>query len=317
MSNVNDFEIKNGVLVKYRGNDTDVVIPDGVTEIGDYAFNGCKSLSNITIPEGVKKIGNSAFAGCSSLKSITMPESVTSIRDFAFKECKALKNITIPEGVARIGEWAFEGCISLTNITIPRSVTSIERGAFRMCKSLKNITISKGVRKIGDGAFYGCGSLTNITIPKSAMSIGDYAFGNCKLLESAVVLGDVWLKENIFSNCKSLKTIVAPKKEVCHSAVYYRGFLENIELFDEKKKAAYIEGMLLHQDIAVEALSGGSVSCEGFKLFVENIKPEGELFDLLLNITTSQGKTELTAILLEYGNSNGNKKSPLDDLKWD
>ena len=205
--------------------------------------------------------------------------------------------------------------VSPLSTPIPRSVTSIERGAFRMCKSLKNITISKGVRKIGDGAFYGCGSLTNITIPKSVTSIGGDAFGNCKLLESAVVLGDVWL--NICSNCKSLKTIVAPKTAVRHSAVYYRGFLENIELFDEKKKAAYIKGMLSHQDIAVEALSGGRVSCEGFKLFVESIKPEGELFDFLLKLTTSQGKTELTAMLLEYGNSNGNKKSPLDDLKWD
>ena len=313
------FHIEGNCIIETASNKlvrgfSNSIIPNNVTEIGGSAFWGCDSLIHITIPEGVRKIGNSAFAGCSSLKSITMPESVTSIRDFAFEECKALKNITIPEGVARIGVCAFEGCRSLTNITIPRSVTSIERGAFRMCKSLKNITISKGVRKIGDGAFYGCGSLTNITIPKSVTSIGGDAFGNCKLLESAVVLGDVWLKESIFSNCKSLKAIVAPKKEVCHSAVYYRGFLENIELFDEKKKAAYIEGMFSHQDITVEAVGGDG---ESFKNFIDRIKPEGELFDLLLKFTTSQGKTELTAILLEYGNSNGNKKSPLDDLAWD
>ena len=72
-----DFEIdENGVLVEYHGNAANVVIPDGVREIGDYAFSDCRSLTNITIPDSVTEIGRSAFGGCSILTSITIPENV-------------------------------------------------------------------------------------------------------------------------------------------------------------------------------------------------------------------------------------------------
>ena len=98
------FKIKKGVLVRYleyRSNTNDIVIPEGVTEIGDEAFWGCKSLKNITIPEGVTEIGERAFWDCESLKNITIPEGVTEIGDEAFWNCESLKNITIPEGVTK------------------------------------------------------------------------------------------------------------------------------------------------------------------------------------------------------------------------
>ena len=96
------------------------IIPNSVTEIGNYAFHGC-SLSSISIPNSVISIGEYAFSGCSSLTSITIPNSVTSIGDCAFCVCTFLTSITIPNGVVSIGDNAFSACFSLTSLTCEAS----------------------------------------------------------------------------------------------------------------------------------------------------------------------------------------------------
>ncbi len=95
---------------------TEYTIPDGVAEIGMWAFYHCTSLTSITIPEGVASIGNYAFQLCSRLESITIPDSVTSIGDVAFNNCMSLESVTIPEGVASIGDGAFSDCWSLAEV---------------------------------------------------------------------------------------------------------------------------------------------------------------------------------------------------------
>ncbi len=121
-----------------------IVITEGVTSIGKYAFTYCTSLSSIAIPNSVTSIGNSAFVGCTSLTSVTIPNSVTSISDSAFSGCTSLTSIDIPNSVTSIGKYAFEGCSSLTSVTIPNSVTSIGYNSFSGCGQLSEIRLEVG-----------------------------------------------------------------------------------------------------------------------------------------------------------------------------
>ena len=103
-----DFVITNGILDTYNGNESHVVIPYGVKEIGAWAFAHCQSLTNIEIPNSVTKIRRCAFADCTGLTSIKIPSSVTSIGDGAFSKCTSLTSIKISNSVMNIGWWAFE-----------------------------------------------------------------------------------------------------------------------------------------------------------------------------------------------------------------
>ena len=152
-----------------------IVIEDGVTSIGDYAFRGCSSLTSITLPDSVTSIGDCAFVFCVGLSSITLPDSVTSIGDSAFKNCSSLTSITIPDRVTSIEPYAFDNCSSLTSITIPNSVTSIGYATFAGCSSLTSITIPDSVTSIGESAFSNCSSLQTISLScKSTLKRSDF-----------------------------------------------------------------------------------------------------------------------------------------------
>ncbi|MBQ9976114.1 MAG: leucine-rich repeat domain-containing protein, partial [Clostridia bacterium] len=180
---------------------TDLVIPDSVTSIGNYAFYKCASLTSVTIPDSVTSIGSSAFSNCTSLTSLTIPDSVTSIVSSAFYDTSYYNNssnwengvlyignhlieaqtsingsYTIKNGTKCIASSAFSNCTGLTSVTIPDSVTSIGSSAFYNCDSLTSVTIPDSVTSIGYDAFYNCDSLTSVTIPDSVTSIGYDAF---------------------------------------------------------------------------------------------------------------------------------------------
>jgi len=183
---------------------TDITIPDGVTSIGDWAFNGCSSLTSIIFGENsqLTSIGQSAFSGCFRLFNITIGQSVTSIGSSAFNGCSSLKSVTIPDSVTNIGSNAFLFCKNLTNITFGESsqLTSIGHQAFGACSSLTSITIGNSVTSIGETAFLNCASLTSITIGDGVTSIGYRAFQGCTDLSAVTFLGDApKAGESVFS----------------------------------------------------------------------------------------------------------------------
>ena len=100
----------------YRRKIKSVIIEDGVTSIGEWAFSTCGSLTSITIPDSVTSIGNYTFYFCRSLTRITIPDSVISIGNYAFTYCESLESITIPDSVTSVSSFAFSNCSSLTSI---------------------------------------------------------------------------------------------------------------------------------------------------------------------------------------------------------
>lgn len=214
-------------IIKYSGKDTSLTIPDTldgctVTSIGEHAFSNSFDplpLTAVTIPEGVTNIGNFAFYSCANLTSITLPESLLSIGDYAFAKC-SMTSIDIPSNITTIGKAAFYGCENLTEInlspehptyavidgvlfnqaekrlmlypmalpaeqyTVPNGTLAIDAVAFFSCSNLKEITLpqNRSLRSIGDEAFALCTNLTSILIPNGVTTLGSMAFSRCTAL---------------------------------------------------------------------------------------------------------------------------------------
>ena len=193
-----------------NGNEVkNLVIPNSVTSIEDYAFRGCSGLTSVTIPNSVTSIGRCAFDGCSGLTSVAIPDSVTSIGYYAFRKCSGLTSVTIGNSVTSIGDEAFRECSGLTSVTIPNSVTSIERYAFLGCSGLTSVTIPNSVTRIGEYAFEECSGLTSVTIGNSVTRIGEGAFSICSGLTSVTIPNSVTsIGLCAFSGCSGLTSIV-------------------------------------------------------------------------------------------------------------
>lgn len=236
-----DFIIENGVLIKYNKEESpvglleistktekSVIIPEGVTEIGEKAFYWCLNLTNIILPFGITKIGESAFEWCTSLESIVIPESVTKIDKFAFICCHNLQKIVIPESVEEIGVGAFRHCENLVEISLPKKV-KIGATAFQRCNKLvdeedfiiinstlydyvgkrKKVIIPQNVTTIGNWAL-GESNITEVTIPKSVKTIEDNAFIYCNKLTRIHIPENVTtIGKCAFEECEKL-TIHAP-----------------------------------------------------------------------------------------------------------
>ena len=198
-----------------------VIIEDGVTTIGDCAFDCWDALTSVTLPDSVTTIGNQAFDDCTSLTSITIPSSVTSIENYAFGGCVSLTSVTIPSSVTKIGNYAFAGSDAAVNVASGNKNYSSENGVLYNkqktvllyggpCKG--TFKIPNGVTSIDEGAFESCERLVGITIPKSVTHIGQYAFAGCWRLRDITLPSSMTeIEEGVFSDCESLASITIPK----------------------------------------------------------------------------------------------------------
>ena len=212
----------------------EIVIPDSVTDIEQYAFEGCTSLSDITLPDSLTSIGLRAFESCTALTDIALPDSLTYIDGFAFANCTSLKTVTVPASVTFIGGWAFgyyfedgniDARVAFDDFTINYTkhtaghLYAVENGftdegcliytvnadgTLEIDKYVGNDTIfeipaeigGKKVTSIGYKAFENRTSLTSVTIPDSVTDIGFQAFHNCTSLKSVTIPASVTTIDN-------------------------------------------------------------------------------------------------------------------------
>lgn len=241
-----EFEIEDGVLKKYCGSGGHVVIPEGVTGIGNSAFRDCTTLTGVTLSNSVTHIEDHAFTGCAALTSVTIPAGVDFI-DWAFVDCPALTEILVdeenpclasvdgvlfskdktvlytypggkagayemPRSVSKIAEGAFSGCAGLTHVTISAWVRHIESWTFKDCRALTGVVIPDSVETIGSAAFSGCVSLKRVTIPDSVKRIDFEAFADCTALEEVKLPAKMLLLDNeVFAGCTALARVTFPQ----------------------------------------------------------------------------------------------------------
>lgn len=207
------YKVKDNVLVEYLGNREDknitsLEIPASIqkidqqvfkgckyiekitfetssnlTEISDYAFNGCSALKTIVLPNGLKKFGYRVFKLCTSLTEITMPNTVTEGNQI-FGIDGAIKKVTFENGIKTIPAEFLRNAYTLESVSFGTTVISIGTRAFYNCKSLKSVSLPATVTKIGTSTFYNCAAMTKVTMSKNVTKIGKYAFKKCSKLKS-------------------------------------------------------------------------------------------------------------------------------------
>lgn len=235
MSNVSDFRIsKTGILTKYTGTEQTVIIPDGVTEIGNAAFYNNHYLKWVQFPIGIVKIGAQAFEDCKKLEEIVLPDGLTCIGSSAFRGCSNLKKVLFPESVMTIEPLAFYGCTQLPSVSLPDSLVQLGMDAFGGVSNLvdnkgfliinkylvnyrgnnSHAKVPEGITTICEGAFFHekNDKIERITIPETVTYIGVDAFKSCKGLKSIVLPNRVTcIESGTFSRCSNLERVDIPQ----------------------------------------------------------------------------------------------------------
>lgn len=240
-----DKEIKT--LIKCPNGKTEVVIPETLVEIGEFAFSGCKGISSIVLPQSVTKLGDDSFSYCYNLSRVELSENITHIGSSSFDHCEKLSAIQLPEKLTYLGSFAFSYCRSFETVKVPESVSEWGINVFCDCTSLVSATLPSTLTSIPSGIFSGCSALTDVEIPSSVTCIESGAFADCKSLTSINIPKNINTFEMVaFMNCKSLKSIYIPAGLEKISYLCFRG-CESLDTFivDENNKVFLAEGSML------------------------------------------------------------------------
>lgn len=186
-----------------------VVIENGVTTIGEYAFENCTLLESVAISDSVEKIGKYAFSGCSALKRISLPDSIAQIGDHAFR-ASGLEAVKIPEGVTLLGEGMFARCPNLQTVELPSTLQTIRENAF-IGSGLNKIILPENLKYIGYECFYECTNLEEIKIPDSVTILDYSVFEGCSSLKKVTLSkGLKRISQTMFAMCHNLTEITIP-----------------------------------------------------------------------------------------------------------
>ena len=187
----------------------DVEIPEGVEEIGQYAFYGCENLDGVIFPNGLRIIGAYAFKNCTNLKHLVLPETIEEIYDNAFERCTALEEIDMQCLSIWPGWTVFSKCSGLSSLSLPEGMTKTGNFSFSECTGMESLALPSSLQEIEQGSFYGCTGLTgDLQIPDMVERIGASSFR--KTGYSRVIFGDSlkYLSESAFVEMPYLQLLV-------------------------------------------------------------------------------------------------------------
>lgn len=210
---------------------TDVSLPNSLTSIGEHAFSYNEQLAEITIPSGVTSLPPSLFYKSYGLARVTLPDGLKTMGTKAFFDCMGLEGITIPDTVTKIESSCFAGCSFMTEIVLPEGLTSIGSHLFDTCMALKKVTIPSTVTSIGNAAFFYCG-LTEITLPEDLKTLGDEVFMGCRSLERLTIPASVTSIGTLaFLNCDVLTELTLLPVTPPSLGVNPTHYPENVSLY--------------------------------------------------------------------------------------
>lgn len=203
--------VEDGVISKCADHGSQIIVPDGITAIGDDAFKECIQLESVELPSTLKSIGDQAFRGCTRLKSIVLGPNVEYVGHSAFRDCLRLQSVTIENPDVVLAGRAFENCAELNQISLPETSTEIFEAAFNSCGRLTSFDFPRGLKIIGEAAFADCAQLNDLVIPEDVVKIDAGAFGDCTSLKS-IELSPALSKigRYCFKGCSSLESIEIP-----------------------------------------------------------------------------------------------------------
>ena len=200
----------------------------GLLSVGKYAFSKCTKLNSITLPNSTQRIDHSAFLCCMGLNNVSLGSSLNYIEEYAFADCPILNNIILPEGLKSIQNAAFLNDKGLSSISFPAGLEGIGASAFSNCKALKDITFntSNYTMTVGENAFLGSDAISRVMVKNldawvsinfsnpaaNPVSIGKHLYNTngVEIINAYVPEGAVFINNNVFYNCESLKSISLP-----------------------------------------------------------------------------------------------------------
>ena len=184
-----------------------IVIEEGITSIGYYAFMSCANATSVSIPSTVTSIKEGAFDYCGDITELKLPAGLKSIGDFAFGSCSDVTELTLPDGLESIGKGAFS-FMGITELVIPESVTFIDGYALRYCTELESVTLPSHMTEFPDQLLAYCDSLTTVELPKGLTSLGYQCFYRSKgLTHITIPAGITAVDEYTFYGCSNLEEI--------------------------------------------------------------------------------------------------------------
>lgn len=343
-----DFEIRDNVLIACNRDVKSLIIPDGVEQIGFFAFYQLESIESLHLPASLVKL-TSAFTNSPRLKTITVDENnpkycsidgilyskdgnvlkryppamakgvieiaegVKTIGLNAFFDCREVTKVVLPSTIKKIGDGAFSGCDSLTEINLPMGLEKISSTAFNNCRNLKEVVFPETVKNIGFQAYKSCNSIKEIKIPKTVERVEGWAFAFCRNLKTVEIESEkTAIEVKAFTSCQEIKNLIMPQ-----------GFNQGLGWYRDKFDPQ------IYYPYAIEVLDTESALMKQIaknrrhtidKLIeierVDLIKPflekttRPKLLDLdeLIEDMKKDGRAEVTGVFLDYKRNNYTKE---------